>query len=157
MIRQIAIAVFFSLPASVLADEITAAPGDYQVLDGSSIKVGSRTLTLQHIAAPAMNTPCVIRGKTRDCGRISRSQLMDLTVATQIRCSVKAPPRARCSAGGFDLSEQMIYTGWAVPAAGAPARYWRQMADARARKRGFWTAGFTPAWPPQADALARLR
>ena len=82
---------------------------------------------------------------------------MDLTVATSIKCTSRASGGARCTAGGFDLSEQMVYTGWAVPTAGAPDRYWKQMAGARDRKRGFWNAEFAPAWAPRAEALKRLR
>lgn len=156
MISQIAAALLFLAPGAVLAGEITAAPGDYEVLDGGSIRIGLQTLNLQHIAAPAMNTPCRMRGRMRDCGLISRSQLMDLTVATPVKCSTKIPANARCTAAGFDLAEQMVYTGWAVPITGAPARYWKQMEGAQAKKRGFWNAEFSPPWAPQIDALKRL-
>ncbi len=144
------------ITSPVLAEGIVRQPGGYQVRDGKTLELGSRNVVLQHITAPPVKTSCLMRGKTRDCGLISRSQLMDLTVATAIKCQPKGNGQARCTAGGFDLSEQMVYTGWAVPTAGAPARYWKQMAGARARKRGFWGAEFTPAWTPQNEALERL-
>ena len=140
--------------APVLADNGTVfGPEQYLVLDGGTIIASGKHLKLQHIAVPSLNTSCRIGTKMRDCGRISRSQLMDLTVASTVACRSAGNGKSFCTAGGFDLSEQMVYTGWAVPTSGAPAKYWTQMAGARARKRGFWKAEFVPAWPPQRKAL----
>ncbi len=138
-----------------LAEQFSAAPGKYEVEDGMTIALAGERITLRHISAPPMGTACVLRGKERDCGLISRSSLMDLSAGATIKCRRGEDGLGHCTAGGFDLAENMVYTGWAVPNAGAPARYWVQMAGAKARKRGFWRAEFRPEWPPRQAALKR--
>lgn len=138
-----------------LAEPITAPPGEYAVEDGMTIVLGSQRIVLRHISAPPLGTSCLMGGKPRDCGLISRASLMDLSAGAAITCTLGSDRLGRCTSGGFDLAENMVYTGWAVPRTGAPKRYWAQMKGAKARKRGFWKASFQPTWPPQQAALAR--
>ena len=152
------LAAFSFLAASLspaLAEQISAQSGDYTVTDGMTVVLAGETVILEHISAPPLGTSCILRGKTRDCGLISRSSLLDLSAGAAIICQRKSNGTGRCTAGGFDLVENMVYTGWAVPLAGAPARYWTQMAGSKKRKRGFWNAKFAPDWPPQQAALKR--
>ena len=137
------------------AGEVSAAPGGYTIEDGMTLVLAGQRITLRHITAPPMGTQCMLRGKARDCGLISRSSLMDLTAGAVIKCRRGDDGLGWCTAGGFDLAENMIYTGWAVPKANAPARYWTQMAGARKRKRGFWKGHFEPGWAPQQVAVKK--
>lgn len=137
------------------AEPFSAKPGNYSIEDGMTIVLAGKRVTLRHISAPPMGTACLLRGKSRDCGLISRSSLMDLSAGAAITCRQGADGLGRCTAGGFDLAENMVYTGWAVPTKGAPARYWVQMTGAKARKRGFWRAEFRPEWAPLKAALSR--
>ena len=125
-------------------------PGEYGVFDAMTLTLGGKDIRLANIAAPKLGQMCMIRGKKRDCGVIARSQLLDLTAAAHLKCNNNLNGSALCLADGFDLSEQMIYTGWAVPLPGAPDRYLAQRADAETNKRGFWNAEFVEPWPAQA-------
>ena len=45
---------------------------------------------------------------------------------------------ADCTAAGYDLSEGMVYTGWAMVQPDASDRYGAIEKQARAAKRGLW-------------------
>ncbi len=120
-----------------------------------TVMLGSQRIVLRHISAPPLGTSCQLGGTSRDCGLISRASLMDLTAGAAITCTLGDDGLGRCTSGGFDLAENMVYTGWAVPRAGAPKRYWAQMKGAKARRRGFWKGQFQPAWAPQQEALGQ--
>ncbi len=154
--RQILIcAMLAGLAGPAIAANISAKPGEYRIDDGMTIVLKDKMVKLRHVAVPPLGRACMMRGKQRDCGLISRSSLLDLSAAATIKCDASADGYGRCTAGGFDLAEQIVYTGWAVPVSGAPKKYWKQMAGARARKRGFWNAQFVEPWVPLEAALRR--
>ncbi|NNF80049.1 MAG: thermonuclease family protein [Rhizobiales bacterium] len=155
MKHMAALLIFAVSVAPAMAEQFSAAPGKYKIEDGMTIVLAGERISLRHISAPPMGTRCILRGKPRDCGLISRSSLMDLSAGAVITCRRDDDGLGRCTAGGFDLAENMVYTGWAVPAAGAPSGYWKQMAGAKSRKRGFWNGHFAPGWAPQQAALKR--
>lgn len=126
-------------------------PSEYQVQDAITLSLNGEIVHLSNISAPELGQMCMINGKQRDCGVIARSQLLDLTAATALKCTIDGTKTAYCLAGGFDISEQMVYTGWAVPLPGAPDRYRAKLQDAQKNKRGFWRAEFLKPWA----ALAR--
>lgn len=144
-----------TLSPPAVAQDISARSGDYTIEDGMTIVLSGTRVVLRHISAPPLGTMCQLKGRPRDCGLISRSSLLDLSAGAAIICKKVEQGMGRCTSGGFDLAENLVYTGWAVPVQGAPAKYWRQMDGAMTRKRGFWNATFTPAWPPQQAALNR--
>ncbi|MGI9481210.1 MAG: thermonuclease family protein, partial [Hyphomicrobiales bacterium] len=135
------------LVSPALAGTIVLKPGAYEVKSARSIAFDGRLIHLSGIDAPAPGHMCTLRGKERDCGAIARSQLIDLTVAATIKCNINGGT-ASCTAGGFDISAQMVYTGWAVPGKGAPEKYSELMIDAKSKQRGLWRAELTPPWPP---------
>ena len=57
---------------------------------------------------------------------------------------------ARCSAGGYDLSEGMIYTGWALlppePEVAMPTVFATIQTQAEERQRGLWKGSFVVPW-----------
>lgn len=122
----------------------------FTVIDGNRIEIGGREVRLAGIAAPALGQKCVLFGKTRDCGVIARSGLLDLTAGATVTCRQTGNQDGlathRCRANGYDLSEGMVYTGWAVPLEKAPKAYWRVLKGARARPRGFWRGRFVEPW-----------
>ena len=135
------------------ASGLQGMPG---VVDGDTISLAGRTLRLHGIDAPELGQTCAIKGQAYDCGEISRSALMDLTAGTPVACEVldrgkvsdAEPPGdvVRCTAGGYDLSEGMAYTGWALADRSVTARYVRLEKDARAKKRGMWKGAFVTPW-----------
>jgi len=147
-------AVFGALAAPIPAIEGGAfaaeeLSGSAQVVDAVSLQVGGRQVRLYGIAAPELGVRCAVRKATVDCGHVAATALMDLTAATDARCTIvdgdAVPPVARCTAGGYDLSEGMVYTGWARPMPDAPARLHRAEQTARERKHGLWRNGFPPS------------
>ncbi len=124
----------------------------FSVIDGNRLMIGGSEIRLTGIIAPELGQTCVLFGKARDCGLISRSGLLDLTAGATVTCTpasnVDGAPAHRCTAGGYDLSEGMVYTGWAVPLKGAPKTYWQVLKSARARPRGFWRGTFVEPWAP---------
>ncbi len=131
--------------------------GMARVIDGDTIAVAGRTLRLHGIDAPELGQACSIRGRAYDCGMVARTALMDLTAGTPVACQLldgaatlsdtEPPgPAARCAAAGYDLSEGMAYTGWALADRDATARYVRLEEDARERGRGLWKGAFVTPW-----------
>lgn len=122
-------------------DNISGAP---EVLDGQTIIVDGRRLRLEGITAPAPGTRCQLRGNEHDCGRISTTALMDLTAGASVTCirretvAMDGSRLARCRAGGYDLSEGMVYTGWAEADIAQMSRYAALETAAREARRGMW-------------------
>ena len=76
---------------------------------------------------------------------------MDLVVGVSIRCvprggAAGSPIMANCFAGGYDLSEGMVHTGWALAMPRDGTKYVRIEATARKARRGLWQGKFTPPW-----------
>jgi len=140
-------------PGAANAQQGGTVVGAPQVIEGDLLKVGDTLVRLYGIDAPERDQTC--RGETReyDCGYISATGLMDLTAGlSSITCRIEGRTAdgatvASCSdPHGFDLSQQMIYTGWALALPGAEARYHRIQEKSRAAKRGLWKGTVTPPW-----------
>ena len=111
---------------SPFGGDLTGAP---EVVDGQTLVVAGSRLRLEGIVAPPPGTLCQVRGNQQDCGRISTTALMDLTAGAEITCrrreqvAADGTRYARCRAAGYDLSEGMVYTGWAEADAAQMSRY----------------------------------
>lgn len=133
---------------SALAGTIS---GSVKVIDAATLRVGEHTVRLHGIATPLPGDHCKLANKIIPCGRVAATALMDLTAGALAGCKAHGRPdsngviTATCTAGGYDLSEGMIYTGWARPNAEATARYREVEIAARKRKRGLWRGEFPAA------------
>ncbi len=114
--------------------------GEIRVIDGGRIEVGGTVHTLYGIKAPALGEMCQVRGNRHDCGILARAGLMDLTAGAKVNCkpSNSEPQKSRCLSDGYDLSEGMVYTGWAVVLPQSPKRLQTLMKEAKAGRRGMW-------------------
>ncbi len=118
--------------------------GPATIIDGDTLTVAARRLRLEGIDAPALGTPCRLRGQALDCGHIAKTALMDLTVAATVVCRLRgttAPdgtPLGACAVDGYDLSEGMLHAGWARAAGRPNERYDAKEAEARHAGRGMW-------------------
>ena len=125
--------------------------GPVKVIDAANLRVGGQLVRLQGIAAPESGDRCPLRTVTIKCGRIATTALMDLTAGAKVQCEPHGKPNAKgvylatCKANGYDLSEGMVYTGWARPVKGSPKRYRAIEAGARKRGRGLWRGDFPDA------------
>lgn len=142
--------------STAAADPLTSK--EFTIVDGNRLEIGGQQVRLAGIVAPSLGQECVLFGKTRDCGLIARSGLADLTAGATVICHSAGTRNAvathYCTADGYDLSEGMVYTGWAVPLEDAPRAYWRVLKSARTRPRGFWRGTFVEPWVHAARAAS---
>jgi len=153
MIKILSAAIVALAATSAAASGLRGMP---TVIDGDTISLAGRTLRLHGIDAPELGQSCTIEGRAYDCGVISRSALMDLTAGTPVACEILTQAKVsdtdpkgevvRCTAGGYDLSEGMAYTGWALADRSATARYTQLEESAQAKKRGMWKGAFVTPW-----------
>lgn len=141
-----------ALAAGSLAAELEGVP---VVVDGDTIEVDGRAVRLDGIDAPELGQVCTIKGQAYDCGMVARTALLDLTAGATVTCGVLAevPPGdategtpARCHAGGYDLSEGMAYTGWALADRTRGRDYVTYQQSAQRARRGLWRGAFVAPW-----------
>ncbi len=125
--------------------------GPATVIDGDTLEVAGRQVRLIGIDAPEAGQLCSFLDNEIDCGVIARSQLNDLTAAATVDCDIvelrdDGITVARCEAGGYDLSEGMVYTGWARADARWSERYLADEAESRTAERGLWIGEFPAPW-----------
>ncbi len=139
--------LLLSPAASAQADRLAGRPA---VIDARTLAFDGRRVRLAGITAPRPGETCPRGSRTFDCGRVAATALQDLFVGSSVECRLLGEREdgtelARCASAGYDLSEGMVYTGWARPNKTAPARYRQVERDARARRRGIWKGGHFPA------------
>ena len=135
-----------------LAGEPTPEPetvtGLPEVLAGDLIEVEGRRFRLYAIDAPEPGQRCLLR-KLYDCGEVARGALLDLTAGIPVTCApltAEGPEVARCQAAGYDLSEGMVYTGWALADRAVSEDYLAFEQEAKAKNHGLWRGRFVPPW-----------
>lgn len=76
---------------------------------------------------------------------------MDLSAGATVRCVLHRETDdhellGNCFADGYDLSEGMAYTGWALALPGESTHYGAAEAGARSARRGLWRGDFVRPW-----------
>ncbi|NIA70121.1 thermonuclease family protein [Pelagibius litoralis] len=157
-------AALAGIPAGAAAGQATSISGPAEIIDGDSLRIAGQSFDLADIDAPELDQRCNKRERFYDCGRLARAALMDLTAGAEVECrpvsgqqaalqatAAVTPRLARCRAGGYDLSEGMVYTGWAL----IPPETTRQASvaafsaiqkQAEQRQRGLWKGRFVTPW-----------
>jgi endonuclease YncB( thermonuclease family) len=125
----------FAIPA--FGETVTAGLGE--AVDGDTLVLNGRNLDIAGIVAPEPGFLCTLRGRTSDCGSIARGALLDLMAGAVVTCN-SISGGWQCSAGGFDLAQNMVHTGWAVPVRDDDPRFSAQLARAMTRNQGLWHA-----------------
>lgn len=125
--------------------------GEPIVISGDRLELKGRELKLMGIDAPDLAQRCLIKDRLYDCGAVSRTALMDLTAGAEVRCQSlhRADETAHfaiCTAAGYDLSEGMVYTGWAMADPESGDAYTEVQNDAEAKGRGLWRGRFVKPW-----------
>ena len=122
-----------------------APAGEIHVLDGDSLEIGEVRYDLYAVDAPEPGQRCRIKSQIYDCGAVARAALLDLTTGAQVICrhlQAASSTAALCEADGYDLSEGMAYTGWALADRSVSARYVPLEEAASQAKRGLWRGDF---------------
>ncbi len=147
-----------AIAGAILAAILLLAPAprteaaEARVLEGDMLELDGIRYCLYGIDAPDPGQTCAAaNGRIFDCGKIARTALMDLVAGARIRCTPTGEIRprcrvARCTADGFDLSANMVHTGWALAAPGYESDFKRQQTRARKRRHGLWRGTFEPPW-----------
>lgn len=132
----------------VLADdEITGKP---QVVDGDSLTLDGTLVRIYGMDAPELKQTCVSKkGKTQHCGDLARQMLQTIIHTNPVKCLPRGKDPdgaivALCYGGPFDIAEQMIGAGWALPVREETEDYVRAETFARARHEGMWRGTFIP-------------
>ncbi len=134
----------FTLPALAQDDII----GSGRAVDGDTLKVGPTVVRLFGIDAMELKQTCTSgKGKVQHCGDLARQMLNTLIQNVRIRCKPKGQDKdgalvAVCYAGPFDINEQMVSSGWALPLEQESDTYVRAQKFASARKEGVWRGTF---------------
>lgn len=135
----LALTLLISVPAT--AGPVTSDK-NLRYIDGNRLLIKGKEISLYAIKAPELGTFCNPKKRKYDCGKIARSSLMDMSAGAKIICHPVTAPhdpgKFKCTAGGYDLSEGMIYTGWAQPLKSAPAYFKKLARQAREKRRGMW-------------------
>ena len=121
--------VFLVRPSDAMAGgELVGVP---EIISGDELVVAGTHVRLAEVDAPDMAQKCALGKKLYDCGEIARAALLDLTAGTKVHCKAVDPRpegywRGWCFAEGYNLSEGMVYTGWALAEPGSAALYARK-------------------------------
>jgi endonuclease YncB( thermonuclease family) len=135
--------------AAALAPAISRAE-PVHLADGDSFRLGDRRYRLQGIDAPELHQECKDRdGRSWPCGIRARTELRRLIGTHPLECKTEAVDRfgrivATCHAGGRNLSEEMVRSGYATifTRQGQASAYEQAQREARAEKRGIWAGSF---------------
>jgi endonuclease YncB( thermonuclease family) len=136
------------------AGEIEGTP---DVLDGDTLVLEGHRLRLAGVDAPEPGQRCWLKDRLYDCGNVARTALLDLTAGATVVCRPRGPgpdetTLALCTAGGYDLSEGMAYTGWALALPGTEGRYRHEEERAQTAGHGLWRGDFVAPWDWRAGA-----
>ena len=140
-------------PGAMAQEEIS---GTARVIDGDTLEIGGVRLSLAGVDAAEPGQRCARGERLVDCGIAAGAQLSDLTAGVTVSCvmlGLSDPSHdavegisARCVSDGYDLSEGMVYTGWALVEPGAAPLYRKLERDAEASGRGLWRYRFVAPW-----------
>lgn len=160
--RKIFVTVVAVLAASLAVGPRWAAAetvsGTATVVDAETLEIDGRQFRLRGIDAPEPGQRCLSGTRDYDCGRIAATALMDLVAGGTVTCqplavapaagatAATAAPESSCRSDGYDLSEGMVYTGWAMadPATGGAYRAIER--GAKSKRRGMWRGAFIAPW-----------
>ncbi len=153
MVHAIIVFALILLSVGSALAEMTRAEmtGPAKAIEGDVIEISGERLRLFGIDAPEPEQSCILLGNSFDCGHIAKTALMDLTAGATVICRPTGKKRrglgvAICSVDGFDISENMVHTGWALADPEDGSRYLAKQREAKRAKRGLWRGTFTPPW-----------
>jgi endonuclease YncB( thermonuclease family) len=144
----LALALAGLLPGLVRAQ----VEGTPRIIDGATLEIAGQRFRLHGIAVPELNHACRRAGQEYPCGKVARAALWDLIAGLEVSClPVAAGARAggggdaipaTCTAGGTNLNQTMVETGWALADRTVSEDYVALEEDAEAAGRGLWSGEF---------------
>lgn len=128
------------------AGEVLTGPA--QVIDGGTLRVGTRQVSLVGIAAPDADQTCTdAQDRTYPCGRDAARALADHIGGAALACDLRGTAAggavaALCRIGDEDLGAWMVGRGLAVPDRAAAPDYAAAGDRAWGRRLGLWSGVF---------------
>ncbi len=147
-ILLVALHLFLSPVSDVSAQEPA------EVVSAETLRIGDQLYRLHGVDAPEADQQCWLTSSLYPCGEIAKAALMDLVAGSpDVRCEALESDSAndgeilaRCFSEGYDLSEGMTYTGWAMADPQTGERYRQFQEDAEKAGRGLWRGRFVMPW-----------
>lgn len=132
----------------VEAAEIT---GKAHVIDGDSIRISDTEIRLYGIDAPEGKQSCIQQGEDWACGETATEALRLIVGDALIHCAWDDVDRyeralATCTREGHDIAELMVDKGVALAYRKYSWKYALDEDDAKAKRKGLWSAQFVPPW-----------
>lgn len=132
------------VPASAQAQVVI---GNAVAVDGDTIDMTGARIRLFGIDAVESEQTCSRSGEAWACGQDAKALLTRLIAGKTIQCEQRDVDSygrmvGVCIAGGHDLSELMVNTGYAVALSDFSSAYVATEARAKANKVGIWASEF---------------
>jgi endonuclease YncB( thermonuclease family) len=114
------------LSANAPVRELTASAANVAVVDGETLRVGEKIVTLLGVAAPPRGQMCQRGdGSAFDCGAASAAALAALVRDRTVDCRLVGEDgsgrmQGICRAAGAELNQEQIARGWARPTGHGP-------------------------------------
>lgn len=138
-----------------------AVAGQAQVHDGDTIEISGRKIRLEGIDAPEGGQRCNRRlfGEW-SCGTASTYALIGLVQGRSVTCESRGTDKygrmlGICFVDGRDINAEMVRLGLAWAYVKYSAAYVAEEAEARAARRGVWTAETMTPWDFRARHAAQ--
>ncbi len=129
---------------------IDLGTGEYQVVDGDSLRKGDTEIRLVGIDAPEYRQDCQDHsGQTYSCGKEAALALRSLMASGTVDCESHEVDRYRralstCRVKDININREMVRQGWAVAYAvhGPAFDYIAEEAEAKRLGHGIWQGRF---------------
>lgn len=152
----IALTLAITAPASA-----NVLSGPATVIDGDTVDMTGTRIRLLGIDAPESAQNCTRAGQTWACGQEATATLQELLGGQSLECTVQGTDvynrtLATCRTAVFDLGQEMVRRGMALPSDDAPPDYAEAQNIARQLSYGLWDAEFEhpSAWRAANPRLA---
>lgn len=125
------------------APTVSAEKKDVMVLDGNTLRLGDRVVTLAGVEAPALRQQCVRDQRVEPCGEQAAQALqkiVDLSVKP-VECRLEEGGEAVCLVEGRDIGEALVLQGRALSKSD---RYVEAEAQAKKGNLGLWSSAWVP-------------
>jgi len=125
--------------------------GPARIVDGDTLDVGGVRIRLHGVDALERRQTCTRDGRGWDCAALTVQALERVIGPSHVLCHRVGHGgfgrvAARCWAGRTEIGAWLVWAGWALvdERYSRDPDYLRFQADARAERRGVWSARFIP-------------